>query len=117
MCEQLTKANCAQPMDYFQSMLLMLLAFKAVLAMVLLLAWAVPWARKRWWSHQRWRAVPQHLRKSSTVRRRNKLGAPTKRVKATDWVKVRELLCLLSVLISLNDIPEAAGHVCCTEPT
>ena len=87
---QLTKANCAQPMDYFQSMLLMLLAFKAVLAVVLFLAWAVPWARKRWRSYQRWRAVPEYLRASSTVRRRNKPGAPTKRLRGTDWVKVCE---------------------------
>ncbi len=81
-------ANCAQPMDYFQSMLLMLVTFKVVLVLVLVLAWAVPWARKRWRSYQRWRAVPVHLRVSSSVRRRNKAGSPSKRVKATDWVKV-----------------------------
>jgi hypothetical protein len=75
-------------MDYFQSLLLMLLAFKGVLVLVLVLAWAVPKARKRWRSYQRWRAVPVHLRTSRSIRRRSKHGSPAKRLRSTDWVKV-----------------------------
>ncbi len=92
-------------MDYFQSMLLMLLAFKVVLVLVLVLAWGVPWARKRWRTYQRWLAVPAHLRSSRNVRRRSRSASAAKRLKATDWVKVSLLVgtcacCQLAILFA-----------------
>ena len=67
----------------------MLLAFKGALAVVLVLAWAIPLARKRYRAFRKWLAVPAHLR-SGSARRRGHRGTSQRGIKATDWVKVRE---------------------------
>ena len=83
----ITRANCAARLNYFQSMLLMLLAFKALVAAVLLLSWAVPRVVLRWRTFQRWRKEPKHPR-STRERQRKRRGSVLERLQATDWVKV-----------------------------
>jgi hypothetical protein len=87
----LTKANCAQPINFYASLTMVLLVFKAVVGGVLFLSWALPRARRWWRDYKKWRSVPAHAR-GRNVRRRNVTKGRRRsvmvRMWTTDWVKV-----------------------------
>jgi hypothetical protein len=97
-----TKANCAQPMNYYQSLLVTMLCFKSFVLLVIFVAWLVPLANMRLRAYRQWLSVPKHLRSSSARRRfKRRLVAPMQRrrsilgrLRSTDWVKVRRVFAV-----------------------
>jgi hypothetical protein len=92
-----TKANCAQPMNYYQSLLVTLISFKAFVVFFIVVAWLVPVVNTRLRAYRQWLSVPKHLRSRSARRRsKRRIAAPMARrrsilgrLRSTDWVKVR----------------------------
>jgi hypothetical protein len=99
-----TKANCARPLTYYDSLLASLLSFKAFVLVVLVLAWSVPLALSRWRAFRKWLSVPSHLRSSTARRRSTRRLVPVAKggkgkqgvmgaLRSTDWIKVRVCPC------------------------
>jgi hypothetical protein len=88
----LTRAQCAAYMNYYTSLVVVLVLFKIVVFLVLLFAWAVPAARR----YRRLRiskgAVPKAARSGSARVRvvSGRRRSVVMRLQQTDWVKVRE---------------------------
>ena len=91
-----TKANCAVPMNYFESLLLTLLVFKAVVAAVLLLSWAIPKVKRGY--QMRNRHVPRAVSvvASADPRRRRRRGTLMTALRfRVDWVKVFRVVSMV----------------------